>query len=100
MRTAGPWASLGGAVLLAGGATAGLLGTNLAEDLKKRFQARTLERGDAALYDRLDLYEVLANSLLVAGGVATATGLTLWAIAPGDGPTRRTGPGIGVIGRF
>jgi hypothetical protein len=97
--TVGPWASLGGVVLLAGGATAGLLGKSLNDDLTKKAGSNSLVPGDAASFDRLDTYALLANSLLIVGGVVTATGLTIWAMAPDDGPTRRP-PGFGVMGRF
>lgn len=82
MEPAGKWASLGGVVAIAGGATLGLLGNHLNDQLTSKYQSNTLAASDASSYSRLHSMAVGANVLFIAGGVALLTGLTLWGLAP------------------
>jgi hypothetical protein len=94
-RTAGSWFTGSGLAMLAAGAVVGLTGKRLADELDNRYANRALRPGDGALYDRVDRYALIANALFVAGGVTTAAGLTLHAIAPAGG-----GAGVAVAGSF
>ncbi len=98
-REAGQWTTAGGLVLLCGGGAAAWLGARLTKDLDARYQGGLLRPEDAADYRRVERYGAAATTLLVAGGVLTATGLTLWALAPEVTPVRG-GAAIGVKGRF
>lgn len=81
--------------MLVAGAAVGLTGMRLDDALQDRFDKGALRPDDARLYDRVDLYEKVANALFVAGGVATAAGLTFHAMAPAGG-----GAGVAVAGSF
>lgn len=81
-RAAGQWTAGAGLALLAGGATFAVLNQQLAKDLDGRFSRNELTRSDASKYDRVDTYNVLATTMLIAGGVATVTGAVLWSTAP------------------
>jgi hypothetical protein len=98
-REAGQWTTAGGLVLLCGGGAAAWLGARLTKDLDARYQGGLLRPEDAADYRRVERYGAAATTLLVAGGVLTATGLTLWALAPEVTPVRG-GAAFGVKGRF
>ncbi len=84
-KTVGTGAAIGGGVLLAGGAVFGLLARGINDDLTRRFASRTLVPGDRASYDRLQLYSVLANTLMVSGGAGAAAGGVLWILATPSG---------------
>jgi hypothetical protein len=81
-RTAGPATFGVGLSLLAGGVAAGILGQRLSRDLEERHDANRLTAADASDYRAVDRYALAANTLFVAGGVATAAGLWMWATAP------------------
>lgn len=85
-RGAGAWLTGGGLAMLAAGAVVGLTGKRLADTLEDRFEDGALRPDDARLYDRVELYEQVANGLFIAGGVVTVAGLGLHAAAaPGGG---------------
>lgn len=94
-RGVGNWCTGGGVAMLVAGAAVGLTGMRLDDALQDRFDKGALRPDDARLYDRVDLYEKVANALFVAGGVATAAGLTFHAMAPAGG-----GAGVAVAGSF
>jgi hypothetical protein len=100
--TAGKWTAAGGLGLIAAGAAVAFMNKQLADDLTKKSGSNGLRPSDSSSYDKVDTYNTATAVLFVAGGVAVATGVTLWAIAPSaDGGTgRRMPPRAGVQGRF
>ncbi len=98
-RAAGKWITGAGIALLAGGGAVAVLNKGLAEDLDHRYLANELTAADAAMYDRVDTYNLLSAALLAAGGTASCVGLYLWGTAPEVRPTR-DGASFGVRGRF
>jgi hypothetical protein len=100
--TAAKWTAIGGLALLGAGVAVAVLNKQLADDLTTKSGNNSLRASDAASYDKVDTYNTASTVLFVAGGVAVATGVTLWAIAPSpdDGTGRRMPPRAGVQGRF
>ena len=94
MVPTGRWVAGGGLALLAGGGAAGFLGNRLSDRLTQKYAAHTLTAADRSSYRAVHNYATVANVLLIAGGVVTATGLVLWAAAPDAGGE------VGVRGRF
>lgn len=84
-RTAGTWAAGGGVALLVAGTVVGVTGQRLSDALADRYAKGALTPDDRKLYDRVELYQNLANGLFVAGGVALAAGLTFHATATDGG---------------
>ena len=99
MRPAGKWATLGGIALLGGAGIVAAMNKSLSEDLDEKYTGGGLTHDDLSSYDKVDTYNALTTGLLVAGGVATVTGVALWAMAP-DGPPGHGGMRLGVSGRF
>jgi hypothetical protein len=81
--------------MLVAGAAVGLTGMRLADALEDRFDDGELTPDDARLYDRVELYEKVANGLFIAGGAVTLAGLSIQAMAPQGG-----GAGVAVGGSF
>jgi hypothetical protein len=98
-RTAGRWSTAVGVGLLSAGALTAVLNLRLAADLEDKYRRNALEPSDAARYQEVDTNNVIAATLLAAGGVATVTGVVLWTTAPDVRPTRG-GATVGVSGRF
>jgi len=95
----GKWVAATGLGLLAAGAAAGLVGKRMSDSLDAKYRDRSLAGADLSAYDRVDKISFATNALLVAGGVATAGGLALWAVAPIVAPAHG-GAQVGVSGRF
>ena len=95
LERAGKWTAAGGAVLLAGGGVIGLLNGRLNSQLTQRYQEHTLAQSDLSSYHRVHTFNLLANAMFIAGGVAAATGLGLWIAAPDADEVQ-----AGVSGRF
>jgi hypothetical protein len=95
----GKWIAATGLGLLAAGATAGLVGKRLSDSLDAKYRDRGLAGADLSAYDRVDRLSLASNALIVAGSVATAGGLALWAVAPTVAPAHGGGQ-VGVSGRF
>ncbi len=93
--TAGRWGTGGGLAMITAGAVFGLSGKRLADALQDRYDRRALRPEDDRLFDRVELYERLSNLLFVAGGAATAAGLTFQVLAPAGG-----GAGVAMAGTF
>jgi hypothetical protein len=93
--TAGRWATGGGLAMITAGAVFGLTGKRLSDALQDRFDRGALRPEDEHLFDRVDSYARLANILFVAGGAATAAGLTFQVMAPSGG-----GAGVAMAGTF
>lgn len=98
-RDAGRWTTAGGLALLGAGGAVAWLGARLTRDLEDRYHAGLLRPGDEADYRRARRAGQAATLLLVAGGLATSAGLTLWALAPDVAPVRG-GATVGVAGAF
>jgi hypothetical protein len=98
-ETAGTWCVAGGAVMVAGGVIAGLYGKRLSASLEKKYLDGNLTPADASAYDRVQTSSLVANTLLIGGGLVAATGLTFWAIAP-DVQQVRGRTTVGVAGSF
>lgn len=94
-KRAGTWITGSGLAMLVAGAAVGLTGMRLADALEDRFDDRELTPDDARLYDRVELYEQVANGLFIAGGAFTLAGLSIQAMAPPGG-----GGGVAVGGKF
>jgi hypothetical protein len=84
-RTVGRWATGAGLATIGVGAVFGLSGLRLADALDHRYEAGTLRPGDRKLYDTVDRYRRVANTLFIAGGAATAVGLGFLVVAPAPG---------------
>ncbi len=99
LSTAGNIGTYGGLGVLAGGAVFGLLSRSIHDDLSARYQAGALRASDAGKYQQVRTFNLLANSLMIGGAVASAVGLTFWALAPSASPAPGGGT-ISVSGRF
>ncbi|MFN0064255.1 MAG: hypothetical protein ACKVPX_17240 [Myxococcaceae bacterium] len=84
-----------GAALLAGGTTFAFINRGLSEELTEKHRRNLLTPADLPSYQRVQLYNVLATSMLIAGGAVAATGIVFVSVAPsGDGGT------LSMSGRF
>jgi hypothetical protein len=84
LERAGKWTAAGGLVLLAGGAVVGLLDKHLNDQLTQRYYQHLLTGADLSSYHRVHTYNLLADSLFIAGGAAAVTGLGMWMAASDD----------------
>jgi len=98
-RPVGKALTVGGFLALGAGAAFGVVARRLSDDLDAKYGAGTLTGADAASYGKVDDYNLAANVLLATGGVAAATGLTLWTLAPSVTP-ERGGATIRLSGNF
>ena len=98
-ETAGTWCTVGGTAMVVGGVIAGLYGKRLSASLEKKYGEGTLRPSDAASYDTVKTSSLVANTLLIGGGLVAVTGLTFWAIAP-DVRQVRGRTTVGVAGSF
>jgi hypothetical protein len=96
-RQAGPFFTVLGGALLAGGGAVALLNKNLTDDLNAKRAAGTLTVADRSSYDKVDRYNVISTALFAAGGISAAAGTWIWISAPAS-------PGSGAVamagGRF
>ncbi|RKG92862.1 hypothetical protein D7V88_04670 [Corallococcus terminator] len=81
MRKTGIYASIGGAVLVGTGGVFGLRSSSLNNDLSRRYNEGRLVPADRAKYDQAKTSSMLANTLMIGGGVVALTGLTLWGLS-------------------
>jgi hypothetical protein len=93
LERAGKWTAAGGLALLAGGTVVGILDRSLNSQLNDKFQQHTLTAADASSYDKVHTYNVVANTLFIAGGAAVLTGLGLWIAAPDEDEMREAARG-------
>jgi len=98
-RGTGKALTAGGLLLVGAGALVGALDQRLTDDLERKYREGRLTGADAGSYRTVERYNLAANALFVAGGVAAAAGVTLWSIAPDVAPTRG-GATIRLSGRF
>lgn len=93
-RQAGPFFTILGGALLAGGAVVGLVNKSLANDLDAKHAAGTLTPADASSYDQVHRNNVISTTLLAAGAVSVAAGTWIWITAP----ARPGDPALAVAG--
>jgi hypothetical protein len=99
-RVAGAWTAGGGLLVAAVGGYAALQARTLDARLTDRFEAGTLTPADAPTYGSVRRWNRAANVLLVAGGVVTAGGATLFFLSPTVEPLAGGGVAVGLAGRF
>lgn len=99
-RLAGAWIAGGGLAVVAAGALAGYRAQGLDRDLTDRFQAGTLTPADGPVYRSVQRWNLTGNVLLIAGGVVTAGGATLFFLSPSVEPLAGGGVSVGLAGRF
>ncbi|RKH53001.1 hypothetical protein D7Y23_04960 [Corallococcus sp. AB050B] len=101
MRKAGIYTAIGGAVLVGAGGAFGLRSRSLNNDLSTRYTEGRLVAGDRSRFDQAKSSSLLANTLMIGGGVAALTGLTLWGLSGVSFDTDGRGGGkLNVGGRF
>ncbi|MGE6757792.1 hypothetical protein ACQKGO_07285 [Corallococcus interemptor] len=101
MRKAGIYTAIGGAVLVGAGGAFGLRSRSLTNDLSTRYTEGRLVAGDRSKFDQAKSSSLLANTLMIGGGVAALTGLTLWGLSGVSFDTDGRGGGkLNVGGRF
>lgn len=98
-RGTGKALTAGGLLLAGAGVLVGVLDQRLSADLDRKYREGRLTGADAASYRTVDRYNLTANALFVAGGLAAATGITLWSVAPAVAP-ERGGATIRLSGNF
>ncbi len=99
MRPAGKGLVGTAAVLVAASAVTAYFGKREADVLDEKYRSAALGWSDQAGYDRVDRLGAATKVLLVAGGVAAATGTAMWTFAPTLSP-EHGGASVGVSGRF
>ncbi len=99
-KVAGAWTAGGGLLLAAVGGYATFHARSLEGELTDRFRAGTLTPADAPTYGTVRRWNRAANVLLVAGGVVTAGGATLFLLSPTVEPLAGGGLSVGLAGRF
>ena len=97
--TAGKWLTGGGVAVVAGGIAFGVLARQANASLTDKYASGSLGPADASSYSKVKRYNTIANSLLVVGGVMTATGFYYWMVAPDVQPVRG-GVTLGLAGQF
>jgi hypothetical protein len=97
---AGAWIASGGLALAAAGLAAGLHGRTLERRLSDRFEAGTLAPSDRASYGTARRWGTAANLLFATGGLLSAAGVTVFALAPAVEPSPEGGVTVGLAGRF
>jgi hypothetical protein len=93
-RQAGPFFTVVGGALVAGGAAVAIVNRSLTSDLNAKRTAGTLTAADRSSYDKVDRYNVLSTVLLAGGGVSLAAGTWIWITAP----ARPGDPALAVAG--
>lgn len=85
-----------GVASLAAGAVVGGLALSLDADLQEACPGGACPDASVDDADRLDTYEVVSTTTLIAGGVLAAAGVTLWVLRPG-GEENEAAAGVGVV---
>lgn len=99
-KLAGAWTAGGGLLVAAVGGYAAFHARSLEGELTDKFRAGTLAPADAPTYGTVRRWNRAANVLLVAGGVVTAGGATLFLLSPTVEPLAGGGLSVGLAGRF